>query len=60
LLLAIGTIDGLWLVALNHLQGWSDDIWMAVKRSTETQRLFFIAIALVVISIFAVARTAKS
>jgi hypothetical protein len=45
---------------LSGLRSVSDDVWFAVKRSSEFQRLSFVAVVLVAISIMTVSRTARS
>ena len=45
---------------LSGLRSVSDDVWFAVKRSSEFQRLSFVAVVLVAISIMIVSRTARS
>ncbi len=51
---------GSWHLVLDWLRGWSDDIWFAVKRSSDVERLSFVGIVLIIVSIFTVSRTARS
>jgi hypothetical protein len=51
---------GGWLSALGRLRGWSDDLWFAVKYSRDVERLCFVGIVLIVISMFTISRTARS
>jgi hypothetical protein len=60
LLVVLGALDRAGFAVLERLRGWSDDLWFAVKRSTEIQRLFFVGAVLVVVSIIIVSRTARS
>jgi hypothetical protein len=59
ILLFVGGAGG-WSSALRRLQGWSDDLWFAVRHSSDTERLGFITIVLVIVSIIGVSRTARS
>jgi len=58
--LGVGIADQAGFQVLSGLRGWSDDLWFAVKRSSEIERLGFAALVLLAVSIFAVARTARS
>jgi hypothetical protein len=60
LLVLLGALDRAGFAVLDRLRGWSDDLWFAVSRSTEIQRLFFVGAALVILSIIIVTRTARS
>jgi hypothetical protein len=51
---------GGWHSALGRLRGWSDDVWFAVRYSSDVERLCFIGIILIVVSIFTISRTARS
>ena len=42
------------------LRSVSDDVWFAVARSSDFERLSFVAVVLVAISIITVSRTARS
>ena len=59
-ILFIATIGGGGLSVLGQLRGWSDDLWFAVKRSSDVERLFFVGLVLIIVSIFTVSRTAQS
>lgn len=64
LVIAVGILmirtGGSWHLVLDWLRGWSDDIWFAVKRSSDVERLSFVGIVLIIVSIFTVSRTARS
>jgi hypothetical protein len=51
---------GGWLAALDRLRGWSDDVWFAVRNSSDVERLCVIGIVMTIVSIFTVQRTARS
>jgi len=51
---------GGWPSALGRLRGWSDDLWFAVRYSSDVERLCFIGIILIVVSMFTISRTARS
>jgi hypothetical protein len=59
-ILLIGTGDGGWLSGLGRLRGWSDDLWFALRHSSDVERLCFIGTVLIIVSIFTVSRTARS
>lgn len=59
-LVALGALDRAGFAVLDRLRGWSDDLWFAVKRSTEVERMFFVGAVLLIISIIVVTRTARS
>jgi hypothetical protein len=59
-LMALGALDRAGFAVLDRLRGWSDDLWFAVKRSTDLQRLSFIGAVLLIVSIIVVTRTARS
>jgi hypothetical protein len=60
LVLGLFTIDRVGFPALRRLRDFSDDVWIAVTRSTEFERLTALGIVLLITSIIAVTRTAKS
>jgi hypothetical protein len=60
LLLGLFIIHRLGFPAVQRLRDFSDDLWFAVRRSTEVERLTLIGAVLIVVSITAVSRTAKS
>ena len=51
---------GGWPSALGRLRGWSDDLWFAVRYSSDVERLCFIGTILIVVSMFTISRTARS
>jgi hypothetical protein len=51
---------GGWSSALGRLRGWSDDLWFAVRFSSDLERMCFVGIALIIVSMFTVSRTARS
>jgi hypothetical protein len=57
--LLVGASDG-WHSGLDRLRGWSDGLWFAVTRSSDLERLGFIGIVLLIVSIFSVQRSARS
>jgi hypothetical protein len=59
-LVGLGIADQAGFPILNWLRSWSDDVWFAVKRSSDVERLSVAGFVLIVISIFAVMRTARS
>ncbi len=60
MLLCMGRFSVVLSTILDCARGWSDDLWLGVTHSSEVERLFFVACALVVVSIFLVMRTARS
>jgi hypothetical protein len=59
-LLALGTTGDFLQIALDRLHVWSDDVWIAIKRTSEIERLSVVGIILIIVSIIAVSRTARS
>ena len=59
-LVVLGALDRAGFAVLDRLRGWSDDLWFAVKRSTELQRLSFVGAVLLIVSVVVVTRTARS
>jgi hypothetical protein len=59
-ILLISTIGGGGYSVLDWLRSWSDVLWIAVKRSSDVERLCLIGIILIFVSIFSVSRTARS
>jgi hypothetical protein len=51
---------GGWLWALSRLRGWSDDLWFAAKYSSDVERLCFVGVVLIVVSMFTVSRAPRS
>lgn len=51
---------GGWLAALDRFRGWSDDLWLSVKHSSDVERLCFLGVIMIIVSIFALHRTARS
>jgi hypothetical protein len=60
LLLGLFIIHRLGFPAVQRLRDFSDDLWFTVTRLTEVERLTFVAVVLLMVSIVALARTAKS
>jgi hypothetical protein len=60
LVLGIAALGGLGSSALELLRGWSTEVWIAVRRSSDIQRLSFIGLVLIIVSIVVVSRTARS
>jgi hypothetical protein len=58
--LALGSTGDFWQIALDRIRDGSDDIWVAVKRTSEVERLSVVGIILIIVSIIAVSRTARS
>lgn len=48
------------VAALDHAQGWSDVIWLTVKRASDLQKLAVVAALVLLASIYGVSRTARS
>jgi hypothetical protein len=59
-IIVIGASIGGWHWSLDRLRGWSDDLWFAVKQSSEVERLCVVGVVLIIVSIMAVSRTARS
>ena len=60
LLLGLFIIHRLGFPALQRLRDLSDDLWIAIRWSSDLERLTFMGAVLIVVSITAVSRTAKS
>ena len=59
-LLTLVVVSGGWLQALYRARGWTDDIWFAMRRTSEVERLGLVTVILVIVSIYGVSRTARS
>ena len=59
-ILLIGAGDGGWHSGLDRLRGWWDDLWFAIKWSSDVERLCVISIILILVSILSISRTARS
>jgi hypothetical protein len=60
IMVVLGALDSAGFAVLDRLRGWSDDLWFAVRRSTELQRLTFVGAVLLIVSVIVVTRTARS
>jgi hypothetical protein len=58
--LLVGASNAGWHSGLDRLRGWSDGLWFVVTRSSDLERLVFIGIALLIVSIVTVQRAARS
>jgi hypothetical protein len=60
ILLWSGKVDAILASLVGRLQDWSTELWIAIKWSTDLQRIFAIGVVLLIVSLFAVVRTARS
>jgi hypothetical protein len=60
LLLVLFTIQRLGFPAVQRIQDILDDLWIAIRWSSDLERLTFVGVVLLVMSFFAISRTAKS
>jgi hypothetical protein len=60
LLLVLFIIQRLGFPAVQRIQNFLDDLWIAIRWSSALERLTFVGVVLLVMSFFAISRTAKS
>jgi hypothetical protein len=60
LLLVLFMIQRLGFPAVQRIQNFLDDLWIAIRWSSDLERLTFVGVVLLVMSFFAISRTAKS
>ncbi len=48
------------VAALDHARGWSDVIWIALRRTSDLQRLAIVTVSVLLASVYGVSRTARS
>jgi hypothetical protein len=60
ILLWSGKVDAILASLVGRLQDWSTELWIAIKWSTDVQRIFAVGVVLLVVSLVAVVRTARS
>jgi hypothetical protein len=60
LLLWLGAAEGVFMALVDWLRSWAVVIWVTIKWSSDLERIFFLGIVLVVVSLIAVVRTARS
>jgi hypothetical protein len=60
LLLWSGTTEALFSTIVDWLRDWSTVAWVTIKWSTDLQRIFFLGVVLLIVSLIAVVRTARS
>ncbi len=58
--LALGVTGDFWQLARDRLLNWTDDVWIAIKRTSDVERLSVLGIILIIVSIITVSRTARS
>jgi hypothetical protein len=59
-LLLVWTADWLWLPAWDWVSDWSQRILLAVKRSSDLERMSLVGVIAILIAIYVVSRTARS
>ncbi len=59
-ILALGVNGDFSHIALVRLHVWTDDVWIAIKRTSDIERVGVIGLILIIVSIVAVSRTSRS
>jgi hypothetical protein len=59
-ILALGVNNDFSHIALDRLHVWSDDAWIAIKRTSDIERASVVGIILIIVSIVTVSRTARN
>jgi len=60
MLLCMGRFSVVLCTMLDRARNWSDDLSMRVNHSTDLERLFVVGLVLIMVTIYAVSRTARS
>jgi len=60
MLLCMGRFSAVLSTMLDRARSWSDDLYIRVNHSTDLERLFVVGLVLIMVTIYAVLRTARS
>jgi hypothetical protein len=60
ILLWTGTTEAIFSTIVDRFRSWLTLVWVTIKWSSDLERIFFLGIVLVIVSLIAVVRTARS